>query len=333
MNQEEPAVTTTARNPFVETVVPTKPALEDTIPQSPRTETEPKVERMKSISHTVYDESVPWEEQGCYFYYDGGEAELTVGLGVEDFEEEGAALWLFVDGKLQAFRTEQDPELTWWKKIDPRIYEDGLVTICFTPDRGKTGDTMEVLFVAKAVAEQTIRDEDKYKFVWSMPLRGPVSRIIMRADGEEIALPESVNRVLTCNISYEDLIASDIAGWSSDEMHTKVEAKLSVNGNSNSLVFRNYGNDTVNIGLELFGAEDACYGLSILVNNEPANIEEIVVFPQNGQKTLVDVVVNVSDLEEFSVIAVLSPKTYREDGWDDSFVSGFWRFGRQEIEK
>lgn len=188
-----------------------------------------------------------------------------------------------------------------------------------------------MFYLLKAMPEETISAEKKESFVWTKLHRGTVSRLILKAEPQEPSAPETQDRLLSCGMEAVPVSSGEIAGWSPEELHWRVETRFFFNGNSGPVSQWNYGKDTISFRVEIYGSEDAGYGFTLFINNQPVNVDkEITVSLKDGEKTVIEGEIDVSDLEEFSAFAVLSPLVYRQNGWDDSFVSDIGYYSRQK---
>lgn len=301
----------------------TKPVVSETKPIKPFQ----NVPVVKGITYAAYTSNALSDEKGIYMYYDGGEVDLELSLGISELEDEGVGLWLFVDGKAQPYHTKNDIELTYWKTLRPSETEGSNFHLFFTPEHGKAGETLEIFFLLKALPDETITTEINGDFIWTKLYRGIVSRLIMNADPKPDPAPQGESRLLSCSLNTESVSSSEMNGWSSEDLQQRVDAHFFVNGSSGSFYNWNYSEDTISFRMEIFGAENAKYGLTLFLNNEPLHgEEETIVSLQNGVKTIIESEVDITGLDECSLFAVLSPMVYRENGWDDSIVSDIFYF-------
>lgn len=289
---------------------------------------------IKGITSWGYASNALQDDMGVLLHYQGGEAEIPLELGIQSLEEEGVGIWLFVDGNSQPFHTNTDSELSYCKTIRPSELIGNSITLFFTPQSGKEGDTLEFFYLLKALPEETISTEKKNNFVWAEFQRGQVSRMIMEADSQSEVLLESEDRLLDYIVENIPVASSEVAGWTPEELQQQVETRFFFDEKSGAVSKWNFNKSSLSFKVEIYGAEDAQYGLTLFINNQPVNTgEEIAIALENGIKTVIEGQIDVSDLEEFSAFAVLSPKVYRESGWDDSFVSDIGFFSTKEDPK
>ena len=291
---------------------------------------EPTVKSISGISSFGYEGGMT-DDFGTYYLYQGGEMCLPFRLSVEGLEEEGVGMILFLDGQPQPYHTDFDETNRYMHTLYPEDIPSGEFKLYFIPRCGQTGDTKTMDFLLVPHPGQSASDTSGGLRFLELR-RGVVSRLIFEADPlcmEHVSVTE---RILDWSAELQDLTSSEIALWSSEDYQTRVEAVFSVNGMKQFGTVTDYDEPTIHFRLELRGAPDAEYVLTVFVNNQPVSISPdntIRVSTENGQKMVVDMTLDVSDLDgNFSVYAVLSPTVYRTDGWDDNHISDYFFFAR-----
>lgn len=295
-------------------------------------ETEPVRVSMSGISSYGYLDGAE-DDAGVYYLYEGGEMSIPLRLSVMGLEEEGVGLVLFLDGQPQAYHTDFDKTDRYMHTVYPDDLVADRVELRFIPRTGTVGDVKTIDFLMVPFPGQESRDGGTpARFIGLK--RGIVSRLVYEADPPEPQAVPVTECVLHWSAQYRDLTSDEIALWSSENYQTMVEAEFSAEDMVAYGTRTGFDGETVNFRLVLKGAPDAEYALTVFVNDQPVTVspEQIIrTTTENGQKLVVDMVLDVSDLtDHFSVYAMLSPTVYRNEGWDDNFISGYFFFERKE---
>lgn len=292
--------------------------------------TKPARVSIAGISSFGYENGL-MDDFGTYYLYKGGEMCFPFCLSVEGLEEEGVGMILFFDGRPQSYHTDFDETNRYMHTIYPPDIASGSFNLYFVPQPGQTGDTKTMDFLLVPHPGQSASDTSGGMRFLGLR-RGVVSRLIFEADSPDVDLIPVTERVLDWTAELQDLTSSEIALWSSEDYQTKVEAIFSVNGKKQFGSVTGYDEPTIHFQLELKGSPDAEYALTVFVNNQPVSVSpdnSIYVSTENGQKMVVNMTLDVSDLDgNVSVYAVLSPTVYRTDGWDDNHISDYFFFTR-----
>lgn len=313
---------------------PTQQLVDDlfTQPKDPTVPTdleEPRMQ-MEGISSFGYEDYL-MDEAGAYYIYHGGEMCVPFRLVLQGLEEEGVGVILFLNGQPQPYHTDFNETDQFMHTIYPSDLTASIINLYFIPRSGSVGETSNMDFLLVPFPGQSSSDSTEGMRFLGLK-RGVVSRLIYEADPPAMESIPVTERVQDWSAELQDLTSEEISLWSSDNYQTKVEALFSAEGMKDFGTKTDFDADDIRFSLELKGAPDAEYVLTVFVNDQPVSVSPdniIHTSTENGQKLVVNITLDVSDLKDsFSVYAMLSPTVYRSEGWDDNFISDYFFFTR-----
>jgi len=266
------------------------------------------------------------DEVGHYVAYEGGEMHLPYSFTYSGSElsEHGVAVMLFLDGRMQPFRTNENDTLQYVHMIYPEASaKDTTVTLdlIFTPVTGHAGDIMDLTILSRQFADWEWGSEN-------VGLSGDTSSITTRLKfaqtPPEAPLPETRRRILNWNCSYTDATLAEYESWSEDAMN-KLRTCIRIDGDGytqsadqSSQGFRYLYDVTedapMELTLDLVNTSGVEYGVVIFVDNEPistASEDLIYVDKASGQRSTISVTVDLSGFDgQSKVYAVIIPRNY-----------------------
>lgn len=259
------------------------------------------------------------DEISTYYVYEGGELHIPYKIQATGFSQVGTGILVFVDGQCQPYRTSEEPDYTYMHTFYPREGRRTEFELIFTPVTGTEGDDLEVYFLNINFPEY-FPSMGQYGWANTRGSAGAQTRIKFFATPPEQTLPQVPDRVLSWNISFEDLKSSEVLGWSDTDFRTRIQDYLWINGHREDEVYATtqYSiseDPPLPFKLELWGPPLTNYGLVIFLDNTPVSVEaEDLIFPpiESGKKTVIEAEIDLSGFDGSSVIyAVLVPRNYQ----------------------
>ena len=273
-------------------------------------------EQPRSLMHGPTDDNMQKDAFGTYYVYEGGEMHLQYQILADGLSTTGVGILLFLDGQPQPYKTASDGTCSYIHTFYPADKERLLEELIFTPVTGEKGDELELYMVS-------IQFPDYFPFdgIFAFPhtsgSTAAGTRLKFSAARPAAELPEINSRILSQNVYYEDLPYGDTAGWSDTDLMERVESNFTVNGHTAQDSNNLYGitaEAPVELNFELWGSPYVNYGLVFFVNNVPVSAaadDLLFLDVKNGQKTVVEAAVDISDFNgEGVVYGILVPRNY-----------------------
>lgn len=302
----------TVENPF--TVPPTEQTethTETTMPDEDHSYTEELV--MHSAGFKIVGET---DDAGSFVTYDGENCCIQYAMNVVgNVTQYGIGVLLFVDGRPQPYKSEEDDSYSYMHTFYPPEGEWYTAELNFTPITGEQGDTLEFwIFNVRYPDYSKFGNVDaNYMSLFGRSDVGIGGRIYMNAAAEPIELPEVTDRVISSSVRYVDLTAKEVEGWTDQEMLESIFFHMYVNDSSNHKISNFSAEDgKLRLRMEVYGSPYLEYGVVFFVDHQPVLIqpEDLALFDmQNGKKAIVEVDVDMSGFDSESYIyAMMIPR-------------------------
>ena len=296
-----------------------------------------------------------------YYDYTGGELHVCFDFdSSDDFSVCGIGPLLYLDGIPQPYKTDEEPWYSYlhlfYPEYHPEVDEtkeyetDQVLDVYFIPVTGEAGDALELYGTPISNPSMDPRDPgfNNYFLVQHFGANVPV-RIVFQATPPELELPEVPDQVLSHTVTYVD--EPLLQSWTPEELQNLREYGYSINGKmrpegSYSWIWYGFDQEPITLDFYIYGASSVNYTLLCYKNYQPVSIdpEDIVyVEVQNGQRTKVQVQIDMSDFDgstPISFITVLIPRNFLayEDGTSavgdhygcTSATVNFFYFGGEE---
>ena len=282
----------------------------------------PVKERFFSYEPDIYHE----EDDSYYVSYDGEDVHIPFRLCSFGHRETGIGFMLFIDGIPQPYRIGGDDTYRYMHTIYPEELPHGIKEeFIFTPVTGKAGDCLD-FYVAFIICPWTYREGSN--ILKSGESFGTGTTIRYSATPEKIELPPTTQHQYSYRVSYEDLTASDIMGWSPEEMRDRVASKFYSEGTNRSIHFGITSDQRISLRVELWGCAQAENAIVFMVDNEPLYIDpqQLNVSIKSGLKTVVEIQMDMSLFEDrMLVYPFVIPRNYKttEDAHDSRDIGYF----------
>ena len=324
-----PAPATTA--PTVNTIPGTTQPTDSILPTIPNTDTDFGSMSLKITSNYIKDEA------GKYRLYEGGQMCMrfcltATGQMAVNTAKQGVGLLLFLDGRSQPYRISQEGTLDFlhivYPEYDPTSNAYSF-DVYFTPVTGDKGDDLE-LYAATILHPTWETTDPADAFVYTFGIHRVGTRLKFASAPQDTEKTAEKERLVALNVSYVDASYSEMGTWSDEELITKYDFALYVNGqkplNTNS-IYSFTANGETELRFEVWGTPYVQYGMMFYVDNQPVTSEQEILFDmKSGQKTVITAIVDLSDFDgECAVYAVLIP---RNRGRTEIYTNAFLNLSR-----
>lgn len=274
---------------------------------TPASDLQPKLTFPYEINGYGFDGDLHLDSGGIYYLYRGGEMCITTFHQGRGLMEKGIAVFLYVDGRPQPFRTEAEPEDAYMHMIYPKNNQETFTDLYFTPLTGEAGEVKEVCIMSIANPDYFITDG-----LMPFALRPYCSVVRMKYDATppECALPAVQERLLSWSIDYTERKSQ----WTQEG---EILWNFRVNDRSRAgSTLKNIADDEpLTLGFELWGSTEAEFGVVFYVDHQPVSVSAeniMLVQAVEGQRLIIEAQVDISDFDGSSVVyAVLVPRNYR----------------------
>lgn len=253
-----------------------------------------------------------------YYTYSGGEASVNITMTAEGMEKVGVGIFLFLDGQIQPYRTEEETEYSYMHTFYPENSKEYIIPLYLIPVTGESGEILEMQ-VMSVIWPDYFLDKGRTSIQHTSGTTGSATTLIFEDTPPAMEMPEVRERLLSCKLSYVELLSSEIAGWTAEDMRNKYEYHYYFDGIEDGASIFDYGaSDTAIFRYEIWGNTAGKFGFVIFVDNQPVTIEPeklISIETQNGMKTVIEAQLDMSDFDGSSVVyAVLIARNYFADG-------------------
>ena len=218
------------------------------------------------------------------------------------------AYLLVLDGRPQPYKLSEEGEYSYMHTI---TIKKGPTTFdfIFQPVVGIVGEKLELCVVNINDPEHRVSKDGiagSKHTSGSIPI---VATIEFLADSSAANLPAVDEGVLSISAEYADVTAKEIDGWSEDDLRSRSEYTISVNGRDNLSTYWGISTaEPINIHLELWGNPDAEFGLLFFKDGKPIAAEEadaLLLHNEQGKKLIADIQIEGLKKDEESVMYVL----------------------------
>lgn len=254
------------------------------------------------VSHG-FGSDLPHNERGRYLVYEGGELRVPYQLkATGDCARFDIGLFLFLDGKPQPYKTAESDFYSYMHTFQGTV--NSTVELIFTPVTGEAGDTLELygLFLLNP----GYYPGDAAGPFQTMGSSTASTQLILEVTPDALELPDLPQRAVTHNVRYEDLTASEIAGWSAEDLETGWNYILKINGSDSGVYCYHISNDTpLNLHFEIWGNPYTEYGIVFFVDHTPVAVEPdqvAFVSTPNGKKAVVEAEIDMSGFDGEAVV-------------------------------
>lgn len=285
----------------------------ETAPSDPTVKpTEPTTGTM---NHGPIADVVHLGENGRYITYEGGEMHLPYEIHASGLGSyRGAGILLFIDGQPQPYKTTSDDTYRYMHKFYPESSDKPInITeeFIFTPVTGKEGDTLEFWCTFLMAPDFKRADGAPVGVLSSMPASDGIV-MEFEATPPEPVYPPIKERLLSCELQYEDITVEALSGWTDQDMLEKVGINFRLNGGNPRTICSFTADQPVSAEVEVWGTPYIDFGVVFFVNNEPVTVKPQSSFHfglDEGQKAIVKAELDLSDFEEeANFYAVVVPK-------------------------
>ena len=254
------------------------------------------------VSHG-FGSDLPHNERGRYLVYEGGELHIQYKLNATgDCRNFDIGLFLFLDGQPQPYKTAETDTYSYMHTF--RSTSDSIVELIFTPVTGEAGETLELY--GMFLLNPGYYPGDPTGPFQTMGSSSVSTQLIYEATPDPLELPDIPQRAVTQTVQYEDLSASEIAGWSSEDLELGWKYTLKVNGSDSGVYSYNIENDSLlRLRLEIWGNPYTQYGIVFFIDHTPVTVDPnqmAFVSTPNGKKAVVEAEIDMSDFEGETVV-------------------------------
>lgn len=257
-------------------------------------------------------------ENGPYMIYEGGEMKLPFKINTTgSIADNGVGILLFIDGQPQPYKTEEEPEYAYLHTFYPEPGEECIYNFYFTPITGKQDDDLEI-YAASVLYPTYSLAEGVVGMVYTSGSVVSGFRLKYQETPPEDIYPEKQLYLSETTVSFTDTTASEIYGWSDDDLREVIDYKFYVNETDDMhrrMVYGVSADEPVSLRYEVWGSPYVNFGLVFFADNVPvvdANAEPLMINVQNGQKTVVEAKLQLEQFDGESVVyAVLVPRNSR----------------------
>ena len=248
------------------------------------------------------------------YLYNGGEMHLGYWLEAEGMSKMGLGLFLFVDGQPQLFKTKEDETERYMHVLYPPEGEKIKGEFIFTPVVGEQGDALEIYTMDILYPTHSIDDPPG---AYQTAGGGSIgSKIAFRQNAPKRTQSLFQERVLSQATTHTDLTASEISGWSQDDLRNRLEYHFYVNKRKDfGELFGVADTQPLDCRFEMWGCPNGEFTLTIFLNHEPVYVQDISA--QYGQKVISEIHLDISNYGREGVLfAVLVAKNQRSQQLD-----------------
>ena len=259
------------------------------------------------------------------YTYEGGELHIQIQYQTVGCRENGLGIFLFLDGQIQSYRTANETEYTYLHTLYPEDSqgEYSILDVWFTPIAGSVGDQLEMQ-VASITWPDFFLDQGMVTYQHTRGTTGSARIVTFAAEPEAQPLPSVSDRVISWEITREELTEQELTQWSEVDMLHRHEYEYSLKYNpynycrGGATLYSFVPGDYVTFRYESTGNTLGKSGLVVFVDNEPVSVSpEDLIFFQNeeGKRTVVEVTLDLSDFDGSSVVyAFLLGRNYFQEG-------------------
>lgn len=260
------------------------------------------------------------DENGPYRIYEGGEMllpfEITTTGSIAD---NGVGILLFIDGKPQPYKTDEEPEYAYLHTFYPGEDNGYIFNFYFTPVTGSQGDLLEI-YASSVLYPTYSRADGEAGMVYTSGSTASGFRLKYQETPLSGTYPEKLPWLSDSSVSFMDTTISDTAGWSDYQFREQIAYRFLVNGISDTgrtsrIAYGISASEPLSLRYEVWGSPYVHFGLVFFVDNVPVadiDAEPFMLEVHNGQKTVVEATLNLEQFDGESVIyAILVPRNYR----------------------
>lgn len=258
-----------------------------------------------AITGYGFDGDLRLDGDGMYYSYEGGEMCVTTFHTARGLSQKGIALFLYVDGRAQPFRTEAEPEDAYLHMIYPKNNQDTFTELYFTPLTGKEGDTLEICVLSIA--------DPYYSFTNGPNAQETCSSVVQmkyEATPPACVMPAVQDRICSWTSYTEERLSERV-------YDKEVDWSLRIGGRyaTSGPLHYNFRKETVLLSVRLWGDPAAEFGLIFYVDHQPVSVDPdniMLVQPVAGEDLVISAELDLSDFRNQALVyAVLVPRNYR----------------------
>lgn len=304
-------------NESPETTLPSATTIPDIFTEPPKPTTPALTHPMDSrpgsggVSHG-FGSDLPHNERGRYLVYEGGELHATYKLNATgDCARFDIGLFLFLDGQPQPYKTSEMDTYSYMHIF--RGTADSSIELIFTPVTGEAGETLELY--GMFLLNPEFYPGDPTGPFQTMGSATSSTQLIFEATPDPLELPDLPQCAVTQTVRNEDLTASEIAGWSAEDLEMGWKYTLKVNGSDSGVYSYNIEKDSLlNLRLEIWGNPYTEYGIVFFVDHAPVAVEPdqlAFISTPSGKKAVVEAEIDLSSFDgEAVVFAAVVTRNY-----------------------
>lgn len=238
--------------------------------------------------------------------YEGGELRVSFRCTGEIGSSIGYVLIL--DGQPQPYKLSEDGEYSYMHTITMRK-EFAAFEFIFQPITGSIGETLELCAININDPEHRISVDGIAGYKHTQGSIPVVATIDFLAEPSAADFPDVSNSIANISAEYIDVAEKDMAGWNDEDLRSRSEYIISVNGSNSSSTFWGVSTtEPIQIHLEIWGNPNARFGVIFFLNGEPVLPQEsnlLLVDNEQGKKTVIDVQLDPVERADESVLYVM----------------------------
>lgn len=252
--------------------------------------------------------------EGLYFPYDGGEMTLDLGLSkgrIEGQDVDGVAIFLFLNGVPQPFRTQDSEEESYVGFFYPERGDPQPFPITFTPVCGSSGETAQLCILHFSFINEVEADGETYRWYLGEYALPCICSIKMQASPPQTEMPCAENV-----ISWE-YITEDKNYLTTERKRTDFALLKDGYAVSAKTKYGYKSGQSLKLSTQITFADDADYVLILIADNIPFffNGEPLSLSGKTGTRAVVSAELHLPELAAgTNVFAVLLRKDYKGIG-------------------
>ena len=255
-------------------------------------------------------------EYGCYVY-EGGELNAQILVRTQGMKEIGVGVFVFLDGRPQPYRLADGDEYAYMHTFYQEDNVEMIHDVYLIPVTGQEGDVLEMQVVSITWPDYFL-DQGRTVAQHTAGTSGFSVQLVMEATPEAQNLPAVPDRLQNVTIEHCDLKASEIEGWTADQMRKDYESHYYLNGKKDGSNLYGFTAGSAEFQYELWGNPTGTFGFVLFVDNQPVSVspEDVILFSnENGKKTVITMELDLSDFDGSSVIyGFLLGRNYLSNG-------------------
>lgn len=177
--------------------------------------------------------------------------------------QDGVGILLFLDGQPQPYKCTEEDTYSYIHTFYPIDGETYTTELIFTPVTGREGDMLEIYGI-NINCPSVYASDGSASPLFSLSSVGAGTRLMFTEAPQKVDFGVSLDRVISCAVTYTDVTSDEIRGWSADDLEENSEYHFYVNDRADTDNLKISGitsNEPVNLRFEVWGSPYIQYGL------------------------------------------------------------------------